>query len=130
MNDPKCGADDGKAHGSDAAAGPTSDDGGALGFEEVLAEHLLGAEAGEAPDREAFIRRHPQWAAELRAIFADESQVQRLAGLNPSPDPTAAFEQAGATVGRYKLLERIGEGGFGVVFMAEQTHPVRRKVAI
>src|SRR5262249_2664303 len=33
-------------------------------------------------------------------------------------------------VGPYKLLEEIGEGGFGVVFMAEQTHPVRRRVAL
>ena len=33
-------------------------------------------------------------------------------------------------IGRYKLLEHIGEGGFGVVFMAEQIEPVRRKVAL
>ncbi|MBA3485528.1 MAG: protein kinase, partial [Pirellulales bacterium] len=33
-------------------------------------------------------------------------------------------------IGRYKLLERIGEGGFGVVYMAEQQHPIRRKVAL
>jgi serine/threonine-protein kinase len=33
-------------------------------------------------------------------------------------------------IGPYKLLEQIGEGGFGVVFMAEQTQPVRRKVAL
>lgn len=36
----------------------------------------------------------------------------------------------GDTIGRYKLLQQIGEGGFGVVFMAEQTEPVRRKVAL
>src|SRR5262249_42146230 len=39
-------------------------------------------------------------------------------------------EHAGTVVGPYKLLEQIGEGGFGVVFMAEQTQPVRRKVAL
>jgi serine/threonine protein kinase len=39
-------------------------------------------------------------------------------------------ERLGTVVGPYKLLEQIGEGGFGVVFMAEQTEPVRRKVAL
>jgi serine/threonine-protein kinase len=39
-------------------------------------------------------------------------------------------ERPGAVIGPYKLLEQIGEGGFGIVFMAEQTQPVRRKVAL
>jgi WD40 repeat protein/serine/threonine protein kinase len=39
-------------------------------------------------------------------------------------------ERVGALIGPYKLLEQIGEGGFGVVFMAEQQEPVRRKVAL
>ena len=36
----------------------------------------------------------------------------------------------GSVIGAYKLLQQLGEGGFGVVFMAEQTVPVRRKVAL
>src|SRR5207302_1565337 len=43
--------------------------------------------------------------------------------------PTLA-EGAGTVIGPYKLMEQIGEGGFGVVFMAEQQQPIRRKVAL
>src|SRR5262245_37009426 len=39
-------------------------------------------------------------------------------------------EQPGTVIGSYKLLQRIGEGGFGAVFMAEQQQPVRRRVAL
>jgi len=57
--------------------------------------------------------------------------------LNPNPpvQPHStrvplSLEKAGATIGRYKLLEQIGEGGCGVVYMAEQQVPVRRRVAL
>src|ERR1039457_2624945 len=39
-------------------------------------------------------------------------------------------EQPGDHIGRYKLLEKIGEGGCGIVYMAEQTEPIRRRVAL
>ena len=49
------------------------------------------------------------------------------AGLN---EKTFVDEQIGTRVGRYKLLQRLGEGGCGVVYMAEQEQPVRRRVAV
>ncbi|HMF17632.1 MAG TPA: serine/threonine-protein kinase, partial [Gemmataceae bacterium] len=39
-------------------------------------------------------------------------------------------ERPGSIIGNYKLLEQIGEGGFGIVFIAEQQEPIRRKVAL
>src|SRR5439155_4384939 len=45
------------------------------------------------------------------------------------PDRTL-LESEGSCVGRYKLLQRIGEGGMGIIYMAEQTEPVTRKVAL
>ena len=44
--------------------------------------------------------------------------------------PSLGQEGPGAVIGRYRLLQEIGEGGFGVVFMAEQLEPVQRKVAL
>ena len=45
-------------------------------------------------------------------------------------DTAVPSEKAGDRIGRYKLLQQIGEGGCGVVYMAEQTEPVHRRVAL
>jgi len=44
--------------------------------------------------------------------------------------PSAPIEGPGTVIGPYKLLERIGEGGMAVVYMAEQERPLRRRVAL
>ena len=54
---------------------------------------------------------------------------------NLDSDPTGRTgtpltEKPGDKIGRYKLLQQIGEGGCGVVYMAEQEEPVRRRVAL
>ena len=62
--------------------------------------------------------------------FLEACGVDAPTGSYGPASTPVAVEGPGAAVGPYKLLEQIGEGGFGVVFMAEQTQPVRRKVAL
>src|SRR5260370_34782519 len=50
--------------------------------------------------------------------------------IDKTTDPPARVEQPGSFIGPYKLLEQIGEGGMGVVYLADQQSPVRRRVAL
>src|SRR5208282_5103721 len=63
----------------------------------------------------------------------EDSFLERPAeeAIRPStvPDRNDVSEKPGDRIGHYKLLQKIGEGGMGVVYMAEQEKPVRRKVA-
>lgn len=52
------------------------------------------------------------------------------AAMTAAPSHPPGEEPVGTRIGRYKLLEKIGEGGCGVVYMAEQEEPVRRRVAL
>ena len=86
--------------------------------------YLDGACAGDAPLR----RRVDELlqADDLAGSFLYDGSGAYLPTLAERP----IAESPGSVIGPYKLLEQIGEGGFGVVFMAEQTAPVKRKVAL
>jgi eukaryotic-like serine/threonine-protein kinase len=64
----------------------------------------------------------------LDAHFEASGPLDRAAVATVDMPPVA--EKPGTQIGPYKLLQQIGEGGFGVVYMAEQHKPVRRKVAL
>src|SRR4051812_10798366 len=64
----------------------------------------------------------------LLSVHDEENSLGR-ARLGPTADAVESMPRPGAAVGRYRLLEQIGEGGFGTVYMAEQQTPVRRRVA-
>src|SRR3954452_15733077 len=97
------------------------------------------------------VERHSaaEWPAYLDQACEDNLAVRRevedllrahaqqggpLDHLTPTSEPTAEYpdsrELPGTEIGPYKLMDQIGEGGMGVVYVAEQTRPVRRTVAL
>jgi len=99
------------------------------------------AELTDAAERAAFLERScGDNAALRRKVEALLQANEEAAGFleNPmAPAATGTFrltfpltEKLGDKIGRYKLLQQIGEGGCGVVYMAEQQEPVSRRVAL
>ncbi len=83
---------------------------------------------------EALLREHEQAGS-----FLETPAVPGARAASPSPGAVgpggthviaAITEKPGDRIGRYRLLQNIGEGGCGVVYMAEQEEPVRRRVAL
>jgi serine/threonine protein kinase/tetratricopeptide (TPR) repeat protein len=111
---------------------------------EERAAYLREACGGDAALRrqvEALLRQHEQAGSFLERPAVEEAGT---GAYPPNPDPDARSGSAGdepalsgpipegpgSRVGPYKLLQKLGEGGMGAVWVAEQTEPVKRRVAL
>src|SRR6185436_6473321 len=95
------------------------------------------------PERAAFLdaecRSDPELRARVEMMLEGHLNAKNFLetlpnGVAPeremaSPE-RAGLEQVGGNIGPYKLLQKLGEGGCGVVYLAEQNQPVRRRVAL
>jgi serine/threonine protein kinase/tetratricopeptide (TPR) repeat protein len=112
--------------------------------DEVAKNIFLSAlEIASTQERVAFLDRrcgsNTPLRAEVETLLHHQGQmgdylerpaVDPDSTCDPGLTPRPVTEGPGTVIGPYKLLEQIGEGGMGVVYLAEQTKPVRRKLAL
>jgi WD40 repeat protein/tRNA A-37 threonylcarbamoyl transferase component Bud32 len=105
----------------------------------IIAAYIEAVEAGQVPDRQELVARHPDLAVELAAFFADHDKVQQMAeplrADAEEPQTLPPSETVGAPgivlrcFGDYELLDEIARGGMGVVYKARQVS-LNRVVAL
>ena len=105
---------------------------------EAFLAQACGGDAGLRERLQALLDAHTEaeWFFDMDPLQATASErgVGEAAGsapeANPPQEKPRGIEGANTRIGRYKLIERMGEGGCGVVYLAEQEEPVRRQVAL
>ena len=96
-----------------------------------------GSDARRARAPSGWAPRLARWTRRAKPSREDDPKATRALAADPAGEPVDSprevgprREGAGSQIGPYTLLEKIGEGGMGVVYLAEQVKPVRRRVAL
>jgi serine/threonine protein kinase/tetratricopeptide (TPR) repeat protein len=95
---------------------------------------LTARDMADPAERAAYLSQACGTDADLRqrveAMLRDAAEADEFFGPEAAAHGPSVTEGPGTVIGRFKLLQKIGEGGMGVVYMAEQREPVIRKVAL
>jgi serine/threonine protein kinase/tetratricopeptide (TPR) repeat protein len=91
---------------------------------------------GEEPDIDEFVKQYPEFEHQIREKFRNLQKINALfnslvqADESDFQDAMVGQELVGSQIGQYKLLSVVSEGGMGIVYLAEQAKPIRRRVAL
>lgn len=106
-----------------------------LQLDALIASYLQRIERGESPNQAEWIAANPVHAGKLKEYFTDYNRI-REKSLGSNVELPATVDNLGIPtgesprIGNYKLLQQLGTGGMGEVWMADQERPVRRRVAV
>jgi serine/threonine protein kinase/tetratricopeptide (TPR) repeat protein len=105
-------------------------------FKEAFRQFVEAQLFGRKPDIEELVKNYPEFEDQIRQKLERFRKVDSLFGSivradeSDFDDPSAGQDLVGRKIGNYKIIEMVGEGGMGIVYLAEQQGSIRRRVAL